>query len=261
MIGRPLGRRCAKKVGSDAIILTQNGAFALSTLLTESGVNYQAAISNKIENLFNEQARTYSTTFGWCTTIFPAQSAAIFNVPQAEDGTHTQFVMNTITKSWCKFTDWNAEDFAVFNDELYFCQSTKVIKAWTGTSDQGNNISAYAKTAFNYFGNKTQEKHFKLFRPVLLTNGGLSFLTDIDVDFKDEDITGTASYSVTSSAIWDGSSWDNAYWASGLQITKNWQGLSEWPGYSAAGKIKIDTNALVVQWVSSDYVFETGGIL
>ena len=34
---------------------------------------------------------------------------------------HEQYVMNTITKAWCRFTEWSAEDFAVFNGELYFC--------------------------------------------------------------------------------------------------------------------------------------------
>jgi hypothetical protein len=179
-------------------------------------------------------------------------------VPLAEDGTHHQYVMNTITNAWCRFLGWDAEDFAVFNGELYYCQGTRVIKAWTGNADQGSNIVAYAKTAFSYFSQRGQQKSFKMFRPVLSVNGSLSFLIDLDVDFEDAEIVGVASYTVSASGVWDVSNWDEAFWQSGLQVIKNWQTPSVWTGFCAAGKLKIATNSLTVQWMSVDYVFETG---
>jgi len=260
-IGTPLGRRCTCRVGSDLVILTQNGAFSLTTILQESGINYALAVSNKIENLFNEATRSYGSTFGWKAILYPTQSAFIVNVPVAEDGEHQQYVMNTITKAWCKFTEWDAEDFAVLDDQLYFCSGTAVYKAWYGTSDNGSNIEAYAKTAFSYFGRPSQQKKFKLFRPVLAVNGNISFLVDIDVDFEDDEVTGSATYSVNSGGVWDTSNWDQAYWAYGMEIVKEWLSPDEWMGYCAAGKVKIATNSLTVQWMSCDYVFESGGIL
>jgi hypothetical protein len=260
-IGKPLGRRCTIKVGSDLALLTQNGVYSLGTVLNESGVNSALAVSRKIEPLMNADARSYGDNFGWSMTLLPAQEAFIVNVPQSEDGTHHQYVMNTVTKAWCKFTGWDAEDFAVYNDALYYCDGTSVIAAWTGTGDQDANISAYAKTAFSYFGRQTQLKLFKLFRPVLAVDGNIAFLIDIDVDFDDDNITGSASYSVSSGAVWDASNWDESYWSSGLEIVKDWFTAAEWQGYCAAGKIKIDTNSLSVRWMSADYVFELGGVL
>jgi hypothetical protein len=169
--------------------------------------------------------------------------------------------MNTITKAWCRFTAWNAEDFALFNGELYYASGTAVYKAWTGQIDGSNDIVAYGKTAFSYFDSQSQQKRFSLFRPVLAVNGNISFLTDIDVDFKDDAITGSATYTVSNGAVWDTSLWDSAYWAGGLDVVKNWTSPSEWSGYSAAGKIQISTNYLTVQWLSCDYVFERGGVL
>jgi len=260
-VGKPLGRRCLTKFGADLVLITQNGVFPLSRAVLSSTINYKTALSDKIQNIFNEDSIVYGANFGWEAIVYPAQTALIVNVPIAEDGTHRQYVMNTLTNAWCRFDSWNAEDFAVFNGELYFCTGTTVVKAWTGTADLGSNIVAYGKTAFSYFDNVGQSKKFKMFRPVLSVNGSINFLTDIDVDFQDNMITGTASYSVTSGAVWNSSLWNQSFWASGLQVTKAWTSPDEWTGYCAAGKIKITTNSLVVQWMSVDYMWENGGVL
>jgi hypothetical protein len=260
-VGRPLGRRCFTKIGGDVLIITQVGIFALSSVLGESGINYNNAISRRIEKTFNELALTYGANYGWSATVYPAQTALVINVPIAEDGTHYQFVMNTIHKAWCRFLNWDAEDFVDYGGQLYYCQGTKVIKAWSGTNDQGSNIEAYAKCAFNYFGTPTLQKQFKLYRPMLLVNGSLSFLVDIDVDYSDAEITGIATYTTTSSGLWDVSLWDVGFWADGLQVVKEWATPGEWTGYCAASKLKIATNSLLVQWMSNDIVFESGGIL
>ena len=185
----------------------------------------------------------------------------IFNIPIAEDGTHQQYVMNTITKAWCRFTNWDAETFAILNGQLYFSDATAVYKAWSGTSDAGSNIIAYGKTAFSYFNDMGVEKRFSMFRPVLAANGSLSFLTDIDIDFSDTEIAGEATYTVISGGQWDVSNWDEAYWAAGMEVLKEWTSPDEDVGRCAAGKIKIATNSLTVQWLSCDWIYETGGPL
>lgn len=262
-LGKPLGRRCVTKYGGDLVILTQNGAFPMAAAIqgnASSGEPFgKFALSFKIEPAFNDAARSYGSNFGWTPVVFPAQSALIVNIPISEDGEHEQYVMNTITKAWCRFTEWDAEDFAVFNNELYFTQGTAVKKAWTGQVDGSDNIEVYGKQAFSYFGSPGVLKHFLMFRPVLEVNGSLSFLTDIDVDFQDGDITGTATYSVVSTATWDTSKWDEAYWAAGLEIVKAWTSPAEYPGYCAAGKVKIATNSLTVHWIASDMVYRIGG--
>lgn len=260
-IGRPLGYRCLLRVDSDLIIMTQNGAFPITSAFTSTDINYVTAVSRKIENAFNDAARTYFNNFGWSATLYPAQSAVIVNIPIAEDSTHYQYVMNTITRSWCRFTDWNAEDFAVYNNELYFCTGTKTVKAWTGVSDNGANIVGYGKTAFSYFGKKSQLKKFRLYRPILATNGPLGYLTDLDIDFADAAIINTASTGASSASLWDAVNWDSANWAAGIDISKSWTSTNSWPGFCASGKLRVDTNGVSVQWISNDYAFETGGVL
>lgn len=261
VIGKPLGRRCFTRYGGDLVVLTQNGAFPMAAALQSASIDYKLALSFKIEKAFTDASALYGSTFGWCATVYPKESALIVNIPISENGDHEQYVMNTITKSWCKFTEWDAEDFAIFNRQLYFVTSNKVVAAWGGTIDGANNIVAYGKTAFSYFDDMTSDKQFSMYRPVLAVNGPLSFLTDIDVDFNDTEISGTATYSVTSGAQWDVNNWDDSYWAAGLEVTKEWTSPAQWDGRCAAGKVKIATNSLTVQWLASDWIGQKGDFL
>jgi hypothetical protein len=257
-VGKPIGRRCLQKLGGDLVILTENGAFPLSAAMQSAVIDYKMALSFKIENAFTDSARSYGGVFGWETTIYPAYGAMIVNVPQAEDGTHEQYVMNTITKSWCKFTDWHAECFAIFNGELYFGTGTTVKKAWTGTSDGGSNINFYAKQAFSNFKDD-RLKQVTLYMPILAVNGGISYLTDVDVDFEDDEIIGTAIYTVVSGAQWDVDNWDEGMWAQGLEIVHQPSSPQEWPGTYLAVKLKVTSNSLMGQWVSNQLQYEIGG--
>ena len=260
-VGRPLGRRCLTKYGGDLLVVTQNGVFPMAAAVQSASIDYKLALSFKIEAAFNEVARSYGSNFGWVPVVYPGRSALIVNIPISEDGEHEQYVMNTITKSWCKFKEWDAEDFAIMNGQLYYVTGTKVVEAWSGTIDGVNDIVAYGKTAFNYFGSNGSQKKFRMFRPVLSVNGDISYLTDIDVDFQEGEINGTATYSVTSGAQWDVTDWDEGTWAAGLEIVKQWTSPSEWSGYCASGKIKIATNSLTVQWMACDMIYERGNIL
>ena len=260
-LGKPLGRRSFLKYGGDLIVICQDGIFPLADALKQTQTDKHTALSDKIQAAFTEAALIYGTNFGWEGVLYPLQSALLFNIPVAEDGMHYQYVMNSITKSWCEFDSWNGECFAVYNDELYFGQGNSVYKAWTGYSDNGSNIIAVAKTAFNYFGNTSQQKRFTLFRPLLQVNGNIGFLTGLDVDFTDNEITGLATYTVSARAQWDVSYWDAAYWAAGLEVVRKWTSPSNNVGYCASGGIKIESNNLEIHWVANDFVYEQGGII
>lgn len=260
-LGKPIGRRSYVQFAGDLIALTQNGAYPMSQALKYAQVDERVALTDKIEKAFNEAARSYQGNFGWDCTLIPLKSALMFNIPISEGGQHQQFVMNTISKSWCKFENWDGECFAVFNDELYFGKNGAVHKAWDGANDNGDNIIAVGKTAFNYFGTQSQQKKFNLFRPLLQTNGDISFLTGFDVDYSDNEITGIATYSTTGSSTWDVSKWDEGYWSSGLDIVRKWTSPAADVGYCVSGGLKIATNSVEVHWVACDYVFETGGVV
>lgn len=258
-VGKPLGRRCFKKYGGDLLLLTELGAVPMSRMLQSQTVDYKIAITNKIEGAFVEAARSHGSREGWMAEIHSKQSALIINVPTGSTTTE-QFVMNTTTKSWSKFTGWNAADVLVFGGELFYADQLKVAKAWTGRSDYGSNIVADAQTAFNNHGD-SRDKEWGLFRPMLRVNGPINFNVGVAVDFDPAPVLSTASYSVVSGAIWDTSLWDAAFWAAGLEVVRDWRTPEARIGQYGAGLVKIATNELEVQWAANDYNYTVGNVV
>jgi len=255
-IGRPIGYRCTTQYAGELVLITENGVFQMSSLLQAGDAERNKfALSYKIQTAITNAARSYNAIFGWKVTLFPSYDAMIVNIPFVEDGEHEQYVMNTITKAWCRFTEWDAEDFAVFNGFLWFTKGTVVYKAWTGTSDLGANIDFYAKQAFQDFGIQTP-KQCKMFMPILSTTGIVAYGVDVDVDFADDEIVGTASFSTTTVATWGTSLWGVASWSSGTSIIKQWTSPTEYPGRWLAGKIKISSLSVSCQWMASTMIYE-----
>jgi hypothetical protein len=71
---------------------------------------------------------------------YPQGSYALFNIPITST-TAIQYVVNSQTGAWTKFTNQNASSWAAYNGDLYFGgQGGIVYKADTGTDDNGANI-------------------------------------------------------------------------------------------------------------------------
>lgn len=260
-IGKPLGRHSYVKYGGDLIAIVQDGAFPLSSALQSATVDQRVALTDKINNAFKEASAQYGENFGWQAVLYPTEAALLFNIPVEPGGEHKQYVMNTITKSWCEFDSWNGECFAEYNKALYYGYDGGVKKAWTGRNDSGSDIVAYGKTAFNYFGNTSQQKRFNFFRPLLRVNGSITYYTGLDIDFTDNAITNISTYTAPASGLWDSGLWDTAKWSGSLQVVRQWTSPSNNVGYSASGGIRVESSSYYVRWVSCDYVYERGGVL
>ena len=266
-IGHPIGKRCFCKVGSDLIVICADGFVPLSKVLLTDRSQQQEAVSAKIVNLVNEDARLYGTSFGWQPILYPIGNKFIINVPTSAGKTQRQYVMNTVTGAWCRFIGWNANCFAVSHDKLYFGGNYTdtnnkgyVAIADTGYSDDGNLIQGEVKGAFNYYGSPGLLKRFTMVRPIFHTSGNMVAALAMDVDFDNKAPTATPTYSNIDGTLWDVAEWDTFYWDGAMSIKKSWQGISG-VGYSGALHMKIVNNASPVRWMSIDVVFEVGGIL
>lgn len=258
-IGSPVGRRCFVKYAGDVLLITQDGIVPLSGALQSSRVQPQVALSYKIEDAISTAVALYGSTFGWQILPFPIGNLLILNVPVQAGSNQQQFVMNTITKAWCKFTGWNANCWELYVDQPYFGGNTFIGKAWNGTTDFGSAINATALQAFNYFGNRAQLKRWTMMRPIFNTGGSPALAANVNVDFDMSDTTAALAFSVVPGSLWDVALWDQGTWA-GTTILKNWQGVTG-IGYCAAPLIKVAAGSITVQWMSTDLVFEPGAIL
>lgn len=255
-IGEPISRRCMTKFGGDLLLVLKNGVFPLSKALLSSSVNPRVAITDKISQAMNTAASIYSSNFGWELVHYPAADMLILNVPVVEGVKQEQYVMNAITGSWCRFTGWNVNCFAVSGGELYCGGDGVVSKAWDTFSDNNTNITAEAKTAFDYFNTKNK-KAWKMARPIISTSGSPTVEIGINVDYEEGDNFGAVTFSSSASAYWGVGLWGMGLWASGLAALKNWIGISGM-GLCAATRLKVASSKIEVRWQSTDYLFEPG---
>lgn len=259
-MGRPIGRRCFCKAAADVFLVTADGGIPLSkAMLTDRTQSAQAA-TDKISRLVNSDIVAYGSTFGWQPIIHPIGKKLILNVPRVEGVESIQYVMNTDTGSWTMFTGWDAICFEVITDALYFGGATAVYQADTGQSDNGNNITARCQQAFSYFGARGNIKHWKLARPVFLTNGDITPAVVLNTEFQTGRPAYAPSFADSVGAVWDEATWDVDAWSSDDLLQRKWQTIS---GVGIAGGLYVETSTInaSIKWQSTDFVYEYGGAL
>lgn len=256
-IGAPIGRRCAIKYGGDALILSYDGLLPMAQALQSSRLDPRVALSDKIQAAIAQATVSYGANFGWEIFEYPKTNAVWVNVP-VSTGQQQQYVMNTITGSWCNFSNWPANCWALFNDEPYFGADGTVFKGWDiGYSDNGANIAATATQAFNYFEMRGTEKYFTRARPNILTTGTPAISIGVAVDFNVNENPTPISFAASSFGVWDTGTWDSALWGQSLTLNSNWQGVTG-IGYCAAPLFQTASMGVQIKWASTDIVFQAG---
>lgn len=261
-IGSPIGKRPFVKFAGDCLIITQDGIVPLSGALQSSRTNPRVAISDKIQYAIGQAVSSYSSNFGWQVIPFPKENMLIVNIPISEGSTQEQYVMNTLTEAWGRFTGWNANCWELFNDDLYFGGvNLTVMKAWSGSSDNSVAISGSALQAFNYFGSSGQEKRFPMMRPVFLATGAIPLSSRLNINF-DQNIVNTdfSNTAVVNGAVWDSAVWDIDTWQNEFVQSTGWRG-GNGVGFCAAPEIGISTANIHAKWVATDIVIEPGAIV
>lgn len=266
-IGKPIGRRCMVKYGAELIIITEDGFVPASSLIGFSGQNRetpQQNISDALGTLITQDVHSYGGNFGWEGVICARSSLgpmAIFNVPSAENSTSYQYVLNLRTFAWCRFVGMNANTFCVYNDKIFFGgQGGIVYQADTGAADAGGNITFDAKTAFSYMQVPDQLKQFVMARPLISANGTVTPAVACCVDFNDILPTTTPTFSGGGGSAWNTSPWNTSPWGVNSTFPPEWIGVGGL-GYAAALRVQIATNALMVTWASTDWMFLLGAFM
>lgn len=265
-LGAPLGRRCSMKWGGDLLLITLDGILPMASSLQSSRLDPRVAISDKIYNAISNATTTYQSNFGWDMLYYAKANMLIINVPVAV-GQQQQYVMNTITKAWCNFTNWPANCWALYNDEPYFGGNGVVCRAWNGFADNATNINGLAQQAFNYMvppppsgGSRAVQKRFTMARPILFSNGAPAAAINLDMDYDLTAPTGSLSFTSIPSGVWDSALWDTGVWTGGLNVSKNWYGV-QGIGYCASINLSVNAQGIETHWAATDLVFEAGGTL
>jgi hypothetical protein len=258
-MGRPVGRRFFTKVGSDAFIICADGFYPLHESLLTDRSQTKIALSDKIQNLVNNDVHAYGTNFGWQAILYPIGNKLIINVPSVENTTSYQYVLNTINNAFCRFTGWNANCFEIFGDELFYGGATAVVHCETGTDDNGADIIAECLQAFSNFDVQSR-KQFTMIRPIFYTSASLIICIQLNTDFSTVSPSQEPTYIDSASSMWDVSAWDVSAWGDSDGVKAKWLSVSS-IGYYAAIHLKVASNGFGVKWSATDYLFKIGGPL
>lgn len=258
-VGAPVGDRCLFKFAGDVLMISQDGVLPLASAVQSSRVNPRVALTDKIQWAVSEAVTSYGATFGWQVVYYAKANQLWMNVPVAV-GNQSQYVMNTISRSWCEFQGWAANCWEIFQDQPYFGGNGIVGKAWDGNTDAGVAITGHALQAFNGYGAAGRRKRVTMARPVFRASGTPSISAAINFDFDTSDNTTVLSFTPVTYATWGSATWDVDVWGGALTVWQPWQGCAG-EGFYAAPAVKIQSSGNDVRWVSTGLVMEVGGQL
>lgn len=258
-VGFPIGNRPILDVGGDLAIITSDGVVSVVKMMqVDRSVAENAAITSKIQNLFNASVRAYGSNFGWQGIVYPKSTAVYFNIPISAT-VYQQYVMNTITGAWCTFVNMNGACWGLLSDNLYFGGTDgKVYKADTGAQDNGGTITANLKTAWNYFKSRGINKLFTYYRPVIQTNGAPSITLAMNTDFNDFAPSGPIVIGGSGASLWDSAQWDTGVWAGDQTLSVNWENPQAL-GYCGSIRLRAVSNGQNLIINSFDIQAQPGG--
>ena len=258
--GSPVGRNCTIKYGGDVLLLNKDGLVPLSQWLMSSRVNVKTAVTIKIQQRITDATTWYADNYGWQVMLNPPNNMLFINVPISSTE-FQQYVMNTISGAWSRFTGVNATCWAFIDNELLFASGNKVYKFWDGQSDNGATITTDLLPAFSSFGSQSQIKRWTMARVSMGYDHSFAFSGQINLDFDLVSAPPAPYNSLTTvEGIWDVGLWDACSWGGNITPFTRWQ-MAAGMGHYGTYRIKTSSSAADVRYYATDYVFEGGGVL
>lgn len=260
-VGPPVGERFYATYGGDVLMLTSEGLLPFSKYLQSSAVDQKVALTDRIQQAISSDISAYFATRGWEVHVYLDDNLILLQVPAGNPGTRYQYAMNLLTGAWSRFLHGDAITWAVQSNTLYMGETTKVNNAWTGGTDNGNQIAFTVIPAFSYFESPTNQKVFGLGRCLMESDQAPLFLAKLISDFN-QSYYFPSLFNLAPSAgnLWDVAIWDNATWGALLSYSRSWYSLAGM-GYSATQVIYGVSAAVSTRLIALDYTYEIGGLL
>lgn len=264
-LGPPIGRRCFCKVAGDIALVNIDGVLPISKALQQDrGAAVAIAITKNINNAMNDAARSYKSNFGWQLTPYPKGTYVVLNVPISEGAVQYQFVMNTLTGAWCRFTGQNGNCWVTFKDDLYFGGNDGVVnKADTGGMDGSDIINAVGQQAYSFYGSPGIFKQWKGVQPIISSGSTLQAAIGLSTDFKDNAALGTPGVAQTDQALYDSAIYDTDVYAAESVTVAEWESISG-EGYCASIHFRAQKQSegeLIMAINGFNVIYEKGLVL
>ena len=260
-IGTPtgtVGHTC--KYGGDLLIINKDGIAQMSKSLMSSRVNTWLQLTDKIQPQLAQDTSEYQFNQGWDLLLFPPANMLLVNIPLS-DGTAYQYVMNTISGGWARWTGINANCWYYANEGLWFGSEGYVGQAWYGQNDNGTAIRANILPAYQNFGVESQLKRWTLGRVILGANQDIAYGAKMILDFDLSPNDATLPIVIQSpTGVYGEDNYGECVYGGNITIKRRWQNLSGL-GYWGSLYMQIESKFADVRVYSYDMMIEAGGNL
>lgn len=258
-IGTPtgtVGHTC--KYGGDLLIINKDGIAQMSKSLMSSRVNTWLQLTDKIQPQIAQDTTTYGAIHGWDILLYPPQNMLLVNIPTGT-GTSYQYVMNTISGAWARWTGLPAKCWYMANDLLYYGADGYVALAWNTQSDNGADITADILPAYQNFGSVSQLKRWTMGRIILGSTADITYGGRMEIDFNlNPNPVGLPFKGETTVAIYGQSAYGQDAYGGAVTIRREWKNLTG-IGYWGSFHIQFRTNQSDVRLYAMDVMGEAGG--
>lgn len=263
-IGKPLGYRAFVRVNNDVWVITEQGIIPISALFQADPEQALNVVSYRINPLISYAAQVFPFDHQWSGFFWPQGRRVYISYPT--DGNSCRFLVYSIdTKGWTMFqlfSDQHALSSTVFNGLPYYGSYSGVVwKGETGQSDAktatGSESIAYSgRTAFSFYGSRSNYKAFKDIRPILKTKRGLTLALGLDIDFKRSSTLTTVTSSGGSFTPW-GTTWGSSWSSDSDYIFDRY--ATKGQGHCAAVRFGGSVKNSTMQIIGFEVRYDIGG--
>jgi hypothetical protein len=264
-IGTPLGKRCFVKLGGELAVQTVHGLYPMSKALGLAGYDRSVSISDKIDSAWISATSFAGDAYGWQPLVFPEGRFLLVNVPLINDQAagvviSYQYVMNTQTKAWCRFTGLNAEVWGMFNKKLYYAVHNKIYQAWVGDFDEATGpIDARARQAF-FVPGAGRTTQVKMIQPLFeATSANVQVQMGIDTNYDPKSKAYSSVTFEATTSLWDVAEWDEAKWTGSL-FSGEWRSVAHEPGQALSVRLRFLGRGVKLTWNATNLALQRGNI-
>lgn len=258
-IGAPTGGGRTCKYGGDLLIVNKDGIAQMSKSLMSSRVNTQLQLTDKIQPQLAQDTSTYASNYGWDILLYPPQNMLIVNVPISATESY-QYVMNTISGAWARWTGIPAKSLYFANENLYCGMDGKVGLMWSGNSDNGAAINWDMLPAYQSFGSASALKRFNLARIIYNHTGNLNIGQRMEVDFALNNNPIALNSISTGSGVYGTAKYGSSIYGGVVTIKKDWRSVGG-IGYYGSVHMKGNSASASLYLYSIDLRMESGGTI
>jgi hypothetical protein len=258
----PIGPKGYFKFRGDIYFIAEDGVITFSQI-RQLGIDNEGEsfLTGKLARFYYDYT-PYQSTYGWSVVIYPLGAYLLINIPTSNvmSGPYVQYVMNTNTNAWCRFTGWNSICWALFNRRIYFgTYDGRVVLADEGNDDNGVPITSICRQAWNEFPDGSpldgMDKHFHFATVVVQSDGTPPISLSLNVNYEDDPPATITPVVLNAGATWDIATWDVDYW-SGTGLPQNLMVPVGKLGYSASMWMNAVTSGSSLRWYATRLVFE-----